>query len=52
MKPITIEPRFEVEKPPIYIQTNAVSFTGIDGEERCPWIEEITVEDLLKILGD
>ena len=52
MTPIKIEPSIHVNKPSAYIQMDAVIFIGIDGEERCPWIEELTIENLLKLLED
>ena len=52
MKPIRIEPEFTVSKPSAYIDMTSVSVEGIDGEERYPWAEKISVEDLMKLLED
>ena len=52
MKPITIQPEMVSLLPDAYVQKSGISFIGIDGEERYPFAEKISVEDLLKLLED
>lgn len=52
MKAIEVEANFLSTLPSAYIQTDAVVLVGIDGEERTPWLSELSVADLIKLLED
>ena len=52
MTPIKIQPEFVTSLPKAYIKADEVSFIGVDGQERSPWLAEIVIADLLKLLED
>ena len=52
MTPIKLQPEFLSPKPDVYINKDDVSFMGIDGVERAPWLAEMDLTDLIKLLED
>ena len=52
MQPIKIEPSIVCPKLPVYVKKDEVSVIGIDGEERAPWLDEMSIAELLNMLGE